>query len=283
MPELPEVETVRRGLAPAMEGHLIERAEIRRPNLRWPLPERMADRLQSARVLVLRRRSKYLLADLSTGESLLIHLGMSGRMLVSGTNLGSFHYPHPAPQKHDHVVLHMDAGARITFNDARRFGAMDLMATAAAPDHWLLRDIGPEPFGNEFDEEYLVARLKGRASPIKTALLDQRVVAGLGNIYASEVLHRAGIDPQRAVRRISAVRIASLVAIIRQVLSEAIEAGGSSLRDHRQPDGELGYFQHVFRVYDREGAPCPRPGCGGTIRRITQAGRSSYLCPVCQR
>ncbi|WP_372838796.1 bifunctional DNA-formamidopyrimidine glycosylase/DNA-(apurinic or apyrimidinic site) lyase [Phaeovulum sp.] len=283
MPELPEVETVRRGLAPAMEGHVIERAEIRRPDLRWPLPARMAERLQGARVIMLRRRSKYLLADLSSGESLLIHLGMSGRMLVSGTMPGNFHHPHPAAQKHDHVVLHMDAGARVTFNDARRFGAMDLMATDAAASHWLLRDIGPEPFGNEFDEDYLVARLKGRASPIKTALLDQRVVAGLGNIYASEVLHRAAIDPRRAAGRISAARVAALVPIIRQVLSEAIEAGGSSLRDHRQTDGELGYFQHVFRVYDREGAPCPRPGCNGTIRRITQGGRSSYLCPSCQR
>lgn len=283
MPELPEVETVRRGLAPPMEGHVIARAEVRRPDLRWPLPERMAERLTGARVLALRRRSKYLLADLSSGESLLIHLGMSGRMLISGAMPGQFHHPHPAPQKHDHVVLHMDAGARITFNDARRFGAMDLLRTETAGQHWLLRDIGPEPFGNDFHEEYLVARLKARAAPIKSALLDQRVVAGLGNIYACEVLHRAGIDPRRKAGHISPELAASLVPVIRQVLSEAIEAGGSSLRDYRQPDGELGYFQHGFRVYDREGGPCPTHGCTGTVARITQAGRSSYFCPQCQR
>ena len=283
MPELPEVETVRRGLAPAMERHVIARAEVNRPDLRWPLPEGMAARLTGARVLGLRRRSKYLLADLSTGESLLIHLGMSGRMLVSGAIPGAFHYPHPALQKHDHVVLHMDAGARITFNDARRFGAMDLVPTDAAESHWLLRDLGPEPFGNDFHEDYLAARLHGRATPIKSALLDQRIVAGLGNIYVSEVLHRAGIDPRRKAGRISAARAAALVPVIRQVLTEAIEAGGSSLRDHRQPDGELGYFQHAFRVYDRAGAPCPRPGCTGTIVRIAQAGRSSFYCPACQR
>jgi formamidopyrimidine-DNA glycosylase len=266
-----------------MERHVIARAEVNRPDLRWPLPEGMAARLTGARVLGLRRRSKYLLADLSTGESLLIHLGMSGRMLVSGAIPGGFHHPHPALQKHDHVVLHMDAGARITFNDARRFGAMDLVPTDAAESHWLLRDLGPEPFGNDFHEDYLAARLHGRATPIKSALLDQRIVAGLGNIYVSEVLHRAGIDPRRKAGRISAARAAALVPVIRQVLTEAIEAGGSSLRDHRQPDGELGYFQHAFRVYDRAGAPCPRPGCTGTIVRIAQAGRSSFYCPACQR
>lgn len=283
MPELPEVETVRRGLGPAMQGQVITRAEVRRPDLRWPLPERMAERLQGARVLALRRRSKYLLVDLSTAETLLIHLGMSGRMLVSGVMQGAFHHAHPAVQKHDHVLLHMDQGARVTFNDARRFGAMDLLPTDTTESHWLLREIGPEPFGNDFHEDYLVSRLHGRASPIKTALLDQRVVAGLGNIYASEVLHRAGIDPRRKAGRIGAARVAALVPIIRQVLAEAIEAGGSSLRDHRRPDGELGYFQRVFRVYDRQGAPCPRPGCSGTIQRVTQAGRSSYYCPACQR
>ncbi|MDP1669184.1 bifunctional DNA-formamidopyrimidine glycosylase/DNA-(apurinic or apyrimidinic site) lyase [Phaeovulum sp.] len=283
MPELPEVETVRRGLAPAMEGHAIVLAKINRPDLRWPLPERMAERLQGAWVLALRRRSKYLLADLSSGETLLVHLGMSGRMLLSGSPLAALYHPHPAPQKHDHVVLHMDAGARITFNDARRFGAMDLMPTETAGQHWLLCDLGPEPFSNDFHEDYLLARLKGRASPIKSALLDQRLLAGLGNIYVSEVLHRAGIDPRRAAGRISATRIASLVPIIRQVLAEAIEAGGSSLRDHRQPDGELGYFQHTFRAYDRAGAPCPTPGCTGTITRVTQSGRSSFYCPTCQR
>lgn len=281
MPELPEVETVRRGLLPAMEGAVIERAEVNRPDLRWPLPERMGERLTGARVDRLRRRSKYILADLDTGESLLIHLGMSGRMLVSGVMLGGFHLDHPAPQKHDHVVLHMAGGARVTFNDARRFGAMDLVRTDREDAHWLLAGLGPEPFGNAFHEAYLVERLKGRATPIKAALLDQRIVAGLGNIYVSEVLHRAGIDPRRQAGRIAAHRVAGLVPIIRDVLAEAIEAGGSSLRDHRQADGELGYFQHAFRVYDREGEPCQT--CATPVRRIVQSGRSSFFCPTCQK
>jgi formamidopyrimidine-DNA glycosylase len=281
MPELPEVETVRRGLVPAMEGRRIERAEVNRPDLRWPLPERLAERLQGTTVMHLRRRSKYILADLDSGESLLIHLGMSGRMLVSGTGLGAFHHDHPAPQKHDHVVVHMEGGARITFNDARRFGAMDLVRTDREAAHWLLAGLGPEPFGNDFHEDYLIAALKGRKSPIKTALLDQHLLAGLGNIYVCEVLFRAGIDPRRAANRIAAKRLAPLVAIIREVLSEAIEAGGSSLRDHRQADGELGYFQHTFRVYDREAEPCTN--CASPILRIAQAGRSSWFCPACQK
>lgn len=283
MPELPEVETVRRGLLPAMEGRTILAAETRRPDLRFPFPYAMAERLTGARVLALRRRSKYILADLSTGETLLIHLGMSGRMLVSGAMPGAFHHEHPAPAKHDHVVLDMEGGARVTFNDARRFGAMDLMATAGAETHWLLRDIGPEPLGNAFNEDYLVGRLNGRAMPIKAALLDQKIVAGLGNIYVCEVLHRSGVDPRRKAGQISAERIAGLVPIIREVLGEAIEAGGSSLRDYRQADGELGYFQHTFRVYDREAAPCPTPGCAGTVTRIVQSGRSTFFCPRCQR
>lgn len=283
MPELPEVETVRRGLVPAMEGRRILLAEVRRPDLRWPFPDGMAGRLTGATVDRLRRRSKYILADLSTGETLLIHLGMSGRMLVSGTMLGDFVHDHPAPEKHDHVMLHMEGGARVTFNDARRFGAMDLMATATQGDHWLLKGIGPEPFGNDFHEDYLVARFRGRDTPVKAALLDQRTVAGLGNIYVCEVLHRAGISPRRAAGRIAAARVAGLVPIIREVLAEAIEAGGSSLRDYRQTGGELGYFQHAFRVYGREGEPCVSPGCMGTIGRIVQQGRSSFWCPACQR
>ena len=283
MPELPEVETVKEGIAPAMTGKVIARAEVNRPDLRWPFPENMAGRLTGQRVTGLRRRSKYILVDLDGGETLLIHLGMSGRMLVSGIKVGEFHHPHPAPAKHDHVVLHMDDGARITFNDARRFGAMDLMATDQQEDHWLIRDIGPEPLGNSFDEAYLIAKLKGRNTPIKTALLDQRIVAGLGNIYVCEVLYRAGIHPARKAGRISAGRVASLVPLIRQVLSEAIAAGGSSLRDYRQSDGELGYFQHVFQVYDREDEPCLTPDCDKKIRRIVQSGRSSFFCPQCQR
>lgn len=282
MPELPEVETVRRGLIPAMEGRRILRAEVRRPDLRWPLPERMAERLTGARVERLGRRSKYILADLDTAETLVMHLGMSGRMLVSGRMLGEFHLEHPAPEKHDHVVLDLEGGARVTFNDARRFGMMDLVATGAAEAHPLLAGLGPEPFGNDFNGPYLAERMRGRNTPVKAALLDQGVVAGLGNIYVCEVLHRAGIDPRRKAGRISAERAAALVPVIREVLAAAIEAGGSSLKDYRQADGELGYFQHSFRVYDREGQPCPRPGCGGTIRRVVQSGRSSFFCPTCQ-
>lgn len=283
MPELPEVETVKAGIAPVMEGSVIARAEVNRPDLRWPFPERMAERLTGQRVMGLRRRSKYILVDLASAETLLIHLGMSGRMLVSGHTVGEFHHPHPVPAKHDHVVFHMENGARITFNDARRFGAMDLMATARQEDHWLIRDLGPEPLGNAFNETYLVERLKGRNTPIKSALLDQRIVSGLGNIYVCEVLFRAGIHPARKAGRISAARVASLVPLIRNVLSEAIAAGGSSLRDYRQSDGELGYFQHVFQVYDRAGKPCVTHGCDKTITRIVQSGRSSFFCPQCQR
>lgn len=283
MPELPEVETVRHGLAPAMEGIVIERAQVNRPDLRWPFPAGMAERLTGQLVERLRRRSKYILADLASGESLLIHLGMSGRMLVSGDPLGQFVHSHPAPEKHDHVVLHMANGARITFNDPRRFGAMDLMQTTRADQHKLLAILGPEPLGNTFNEAHLIAALKGRNTPIKSALLDQRIVAGLGNIYVCEALYRARIHPARKAGRISAARIATLVPIIRNVLSEAIEAGGSSLRDFRQADGELGYFQHNFDVYGRENAPCRTPGCGQVIRRIVQSGRSSFYCAECQR
>jgi formamidopyrimidine-DNA glycosylase len=241
----------------------------------------MAARLTGQVVQTLRRRSKYILADLSSGETLLIHLGMSGRMLISGAQLGQFHHDHPAPQKHDHVVLTMQSGARVTFNDPRRFGAMDLMPTARWQAHKLLADLGPEPLGNAFNEAYLAQRLANRATPIKSALLDQKIVSGLGNIYVCEVLHRAGIAPTRLAGDLTERQAASLVPLIRSVLSEAIEAGGSSLRDYRQADGELGYFQHTFRVYDREGQPCTT--CDTSIVRLVQAGRSSFYCPSCQR
>lgn len=283
MPELPEVETVRMGLLPVMEGRVIETARVNREGLRWPFPAGMADRLTGARVLGLRRRSKYILADLSTDETLLIHLGMSGRMLISGAQIGEFYHPHPAPAKHDHVVLEMEGGARVTFNDARRFGAMDLLDTPRAETHPLLAALGPEPLGNDFHEAHLTARLQGRATPIKSALLDQHNVAGLGNIYVCEVLHRAAISPLRLARDVTSSEVARLVPIIREVLTEAIAAGGSSLRDYRQADGELGYFQHTFRVYDRESEACPTPGCTGTIGRVVQSGRSSFHCPACQR
>jgi len=283
MPELPEVETVRRGLAPVLEGARIARAEVNRPDLRWPLPHRMAERLTGRRVTALRRRSKYLLADLDSGETLLVHLGMSGRMLVSGARAVPFHHDHPAPQKHDHVVLHMAGGARITFNDARRFGAMDLMPTGATGDHPLLATLGPEPFGNDFNGPYLAGRLRGRRTPIKAALLDQRVVAGLGNIYVAETLHRARLSPLRLAGDLDAAAAHALVALIREVLAEAIEAGGSSLRDFRQANGELGYFSKDFQVYGREGEACATPGCPGRITRTVQSGRSSFWCPACQR
>lgn len=283
MPELPEVETVRRGLTPVMEGVVIARADVNRPDLRWPFPERMAERLAGQRVVRLRRRSKYVLADLSSGETLLIHLGMSGRMLISGDPLGNFTHEHPAAEKHDHVVFHMENGARITFNDPRRFGAMDLMETAKEADHKLLAVLGPEPLGNDFHEAILVQALKGRNIPVKSALLDQRIVAGLGNIYVCETLFRARIDPTRKAGRIAAPRVAGMVPIIREVLNEAIDAGGSSLRDFRQADGELGYFQHSFDVYGREGEPCKTAECDATVTRIVQSGRSSFYCPQCQR
>ncbi|MBR9865409.1 MAG: bifunctional DNA-formamidopyrimidine glycosylase/DNA-(apurinic or apyrimidinic site) lyase [Rhodobacteraceae bacterium] len=290
MPELPEVETVRRGLEPAMVGKRIALADVRRPDLRWPFPERMADRLTGARIERLRRRSKYILGDLDTGETLLIHLGMSGRMLIAPPNtdngrdmLGEFHHLHPAPEKHDHVVLDMEDGTRITFNDARRFGAMDLFATELGEAHKLLAVLGPEPLGNSFDEAYFKAALKGKNTPIKSALLDQRIVSGLGNIYVCEALWRTGISPLCKAGGISARRIASLVPAIRQVLAEAIESGGSSLKDYRQADGELGYFQHSFAVYGREGEPCRKPDCAGSIKRVVQSGRSSFFCNTCQR
>ncbi len=281
MPELPEVETVRRGLLPHLEGARIARAEMRRPDLRWPMPVDLVQVLTGATVTALRRRSKYLLADLDRGGTLLMHLGMSGRMLVQNASLGEFHRDPAVLSRHDHVVLTTDAGTVITFNDARRFGMVDLIREGAA--HPLLDHLGPEPFDPGFTPAYLATAFAGKKAPVKQALLDQRIVAGLGNIYVSEALHRAGIDPRRVAGRIGAARLVALTGHIRDVLTDAIAAGGSSLRDHRQASGELGYFQHSFRVYDREGAPCPTPGCAGQIRRVVQSGRSSFFCPVCQR
>lgn len=282
MPELPEVETVRRGLTPALEGARLVQVEVRRPDLRWPFPDRMADRLTGATIRALGRRSKYLLLHLDTDETLIVHLGMSGRMVVDDLQLGAFHRDAGWLPQHDHVVLHT-AAHRVTFNDARRFGAMDLAVTGALEDHWLIAKLGPEPMGNDFHEDHLIGAFRGKNTPVKTALLDQRIIAGLGNIYVNEALHRAGIAPTRKAGRIAPQRVAALVPIIRDVLGAAIAAGGSSLQDHRQTDGNLGYFQHSFRVYDREDAPCPTAGCRGTIRRIVQSGRSTFHCPICQR
>jgi len=288
MPELPEVETVRRGLAPVLEGRVLARVIQRRADLRWPLPERFAERLTGRRVAALRRRSKYLLADLDDGETWIVHLGMSGRMAVvppGGTcrSVGTFHHAAGGHGAHDHVEVTTDAGARIVYTDARRFGAMDLCATAELDAHRLLRGLGPEPLGNAFSGPVLADRLKPKQTPVKAALLDQRVVAGLGNIYVAEALFRAGIHPGRICATIGRARLESLAGAVRATLRDAIAAGGSSLRDYRRADGELGYFQHAFDVYGRAGGPCPRDGCPGVIRRIVQSGRSSFYCPRCQR
>ena len=279
MPELPEVETVRRGLQPHLEGRRIARLVLNRDGLRWKFPPDLVQVATGATVTGLRRRSKYVLLDLDREASILIHLGMSGRMLIEGAGVGDFHRDPSILPRHDHVVFETDEGTRITLNDARRFGMVDLIRGSSP----LLDVLGPEPLEDDFTGAVLAAAFEGRRAPVKAALLDQGVVAGLGNIYVSESLHRAGIDPRRAAGRIGRARLDALASHIKDVLSEAIAAGGSSLRDHRQATGELGYFQHSFRVYDREGAPCPRPGCTGTIHRIVQSGRSSFWCPSCQR
>jgi formamidopyrimidine-DNA glycosylase len=292
MPELPEVETVRRGLAPVMEGARFAKVEVRRPDLRWPFPRDFAARLHGQAVSGLGRRAKYLLADLSSGEVLLMHLGMSGSFRVAKNGgeraIGEFHHPRSEALAHDHVVFHMSSGAIVTFNDPRRFGFMKLVPRAQLADEPLMRAIGPEPLGNEFDAAMLARACAGKKTSLKAALSDQRVVAGLGNIYVCEALHRARLSPKRRASTIADrtgtpnERAAALVEGIKAVLRDAIEAGGSSLRDHRRTDGELGLFQHNFRVYDRAGAKCPRRD-GGTIRRIVQGARSSFYCPVCQR
>ncbi len=281
MPELPEVETVKRGLAPVVEGVVIDKADVNRPDLRWPFPENMAERLSGAKIKQLLRRSKYLLFELEHEETLLVHLGMSGRLLVSGDPLGTFVHDHPVQDKHDHVVLHMGNGARVTFNDPRRFGSMDLFPTWGP--HRLLNGLGPEPLGNGFSQAYLIKNLEGKTAPIKSALLDQGIVAGLGNIYVCEALFRAGIAPTRKAGDVTAEQLDVLVKSVRDVLEEAIEAGGSSLRDFRQTDGELGYFQHKFDVYGREGEECHNEDCAAQIDRIVQSGRSSFFCGTCQR
>ena len=276
MPELPEVETVRRGLQPVLEGHLLADVVQRRPDLRFPLPERMPERLRGRRVIHVGRRAKFILMDLDDGQVLIIHLGMSGRMTIhEGT-------PPPAG-RHDHVEFLTDAGVTVRFNDARRFGMIDLVAGDALDAYPMLAGLGPEPLSNEFNEAALSAALAGRRTPIKAALLDQRVVAGLGNIYVCEALWHAGISPRRGAHTIPGARAARLVPAIRQVLEAAIAAGGSSLRDYVQASGELGYFQHEWRAYGREGENCGREGCNGVIRRITQSGRSTFYCALHQR
>ena len=279
MPELPEVETVCRGLAPRMEGRVLAKVEQRRPNLRIPFPERMVERLTGRRVVTVRRRAKYILIRLDDGQVLIVHLGMSGRMTV-GRDLGP-------PLPHDHVLLTTDDGSEIRFNDARRFGLMALTAEDELDRHPLLASLGPEPLGNGFDAGTLSDALRSKITPIKAALLDQTVVAGLGNIYVCEALFRSGISPRRIAATVAGRRAERLVPAIREVLTRAIEAGGSTLRDYVQSSGELGYFQHQFAVYDREGQACPGCTCDvgrtGGVQRIVQANRSTFYCPRRQR
>ncbi|MCQ8278936.1 bifunctional DNA-formamidopyrimidine glycosylase/DNA-(apurinic or apyrimidinic site) lyase [Acetobacteraceae bacterium KSS8] len=278
MPELPEVETVMRGMRAHLEGHTIVRADLRRPDLRWAMPPGLADRLRGAQVQDFRRRGKYILMRLDGGDSVLWHLGMSGRIHL--TRLDAVEEVSVGP--HEHVVIETEQGCRLGLVDPRRFGAVDLMPTAEEDRHRLLAGLGPEPLEAGFTTRCLQDAFAGRRTSLKAALLDQRIVAGLGNIYVCEALFRAGLSPERAAGTVSRPAIARLVTAIRAVLTEAIAAGGSSLRDYVQPDGELGYFQHNWRVYGREGEACPecpgKPGCEG-VRRIVQSGRSTFFCP----
>jgi len=291
MPELPEVETVRRGLAPAMEGARFTRVEVRHRGLRWPIAKDFEKRIAGKTVAGLGRRAKYLLADLSSGDVLVMHLGMSGSFRVDHDGakgqIAKYHHEKSKSVAHDHVVFHMSNGATVTFNDPRRFGSMKLVPRAKLDQEPLLRSIGPEPLGNEFDAAMLARACAGKKTSLKAALSDQRVVAGLGNIYVCEALFRARLSPKRQASTLADrngnpnARAGALVDAIKAVLSDAIKAGGSSLRDHRRADGSLGDFQHNFLVYDREGAPCP--ACKGRIKRIAQTGRSTFYCPSCQK
>ena len=295
MPELPEVETVRRGLQPAMEGSKILKAEARRKDLRFPFQKDFVARLEGQTVTGLGRRAKYLMADLASGDVLLMHLGMSGSFRVqqgraSNKTPGQFHHPRSEDRAHDHVVFHMSSGAAVVFNDPRRFGYMKIIARNALEDEPLLRGLGPEPLGNEFDAAMLARSCANKKTSLKAALLDQRVVAGLGNIYVCEALFRAHLSPRRLAATLATTKrreptdhAKRLVGAIHAVLNQAIKAGGSSLRDHRQTSGELGYFQHSFQVYDREGEKCQTAGCGGIVRRFAQNGRSTFWCPKCQK
>ncbi len=282
MPELPEVETVRRAVAPVLEGRRIRAAPVWSAGLRRPFPEGLGQRLTGRRIERVGRRAKYLLIGIEGGETLLVHLGMSGtiRILPPDRTAGGVVR---RTDRHDHFALVTDAGDVLVFRDPRRFGQIDLLPADAARTDPRLATLGPEPFDDAIDGNWLWTRLHRSRASVKALLMDQRLIAGLGNIYALEALHLARIRPTRRGCRVTRAQAARLVAAIRQVLGEAIAAGGSSIRDHRRPDGDLGYFQHAFRVYDRAGEPCPRTECAGTIRRTVQAGRSSFHCPACQR
>ncbi len=281
MPELPEVETVRRGLSPVMEGQVFERVEQRRENLRFAFPDRFVERLTGARIERMGRRSKFLMLDLSTGETLVMHLGMSGRFTISGAGVGEFTHDAGAKPVHDHVVFSMSGGAVVTYNDPRRFGFMELIPAGEQDAYERTARLGPEPLSNAFSGAYLSEALKGKATPIKSALLDQSIVAGLGNIYVCEALYRAGISPRRKASSVAGKRAERLAPVVRDVIAEAIEAGGSSISDYAQADGSLGYFQHRFGVYGREGQPCGT--CKSLVQRIVQSGRSTFYCKDCQR
>jgi formamidopyrimidine-DNA glycosylase len=294
MPELPEVETVRRGLEPAMVGVRIARVTLRRPNLRFPFPEGFVERLEGRTVLALDRRAKYLVAPLDSGEALIMHLGMSGRFDVAmpdGRNLspGDFYLDGAlGTPKHDHVVIALSNGATVTYNDARRFGFMDLVPTAGLATCRHFAAMGIEPLSDALTPEAMARLFRHKITPLKAALLDQRLIAGLGNIYVCEALHRAGLHPETRAGRLAGPDGAPtpearrLAAVIPQVLAEAVAAGGSTLRDYAHTDGSAGAFQHAFRVYDRSGEPCRTAGCTGSIARITQAGRSTFYCATCQ-
>ncbi len=288
MPELPEVETVRRGLAEVMEGRRVEKVEVRRYDLRIPVPDDFARRLQGRTLETLGRRAKYLVGEFDDGTILLAHLGMSGRMIIETPEddvqrPGVFSYDPGSHARHEHIVFHVGNGTVIRFSDPRRFGLMTLTDREGFADHKLIRHLGPEPTGIDFTGPVLAARLRGKQTPIKAALLDQRVVAGVGNIYACEALYAAGISPRRQAATVQGRRADRLAAAVRDVLGEAIAAGGSSLRDHVAPTGELGYFQHRFKVYGRTGEPCPGCDCGQAVRRIVQSGRSTFYCAKRQR
>ncbi len=283
MPELPEVETVRRGLEPVMLGAKFIRVELRRPNLRFPFPTGFADILTGSRVETVIRRAKYILMHLDTQNVLIIHLGMSGRILITGQSIGEFHLEAGKHAKHDHVMFEMDNGQYIIYNDARRFGFMDLVQASDLETCTHFKDMGVEPLSNAFNVDVLLKLFQNKSTPIKAALLDQRLVCGLGNIYVCEALHRAGLSPFAAAGSLSAQQAEVLTREIRLVLEEALLAGGSSLRDYAQTDGSLGYFQHGFKVYDREGASCPDADCSGSVQRRVQSGRSTFFCGECQK
>ncbi|ATQ41079.1 bifunctional DNA-formamidopyrimidine glycosylase/DNA-(apurinic or apyrimidinic site) lyase [Caulobacter mirabilis] len=288
MPELPEVETVRRGLSPVLEGARLVRVEARRPDLRFPLPEGFVQRLTGARIERLGRRAKYLLGHLDRGDVLVMHLGMTGRFEIEAGEAaaqrpGEFVYAAPPDPKHAHVVFETEAGARVTYYDPRRFGFMGLVDAAGVTSHPWFASMGPEPLGSDFNPALLAEAFAGRKQSPKTLLLDQRIVAGLGNIYVCEALYRSGISPLKPAGKVPKAKFPQLVQVVRDVLEEAIVAGGSTLRDFASTDGALGYFQHRFQVYGREGEPCLTAGCGGTIEREVQAGRSTFFCRRCQK